>query len=117
MGRPRGLAFLIEIVHAGGALVTPRYLTVRCEELYGFRRERLSARTPTLTPALTAFANEQKATFGAEKVWSWGKRANAPRNPTRGLRPWWIGRLATAVAWFLAPSLTRFAPRSGGRSA
>lgn len=104
--KPRPLEFLIEIVHGGGALVTPRYLTVRCEELYVFLRDHLRARTPTLPPALTAFANEQRATFGAEKVWSWGRRASAPRNPTPGLRAWWIGGLATSAAWIAAPSIT-----------
>jgi hypothetical protein len=104
--KPRPLEFLIEVVHAGGALVTPRYLTVRCEELYTFLRDQLKARQATLPPALTAFANEQRATFGAERVWSWGKRAGAPRSPTPGLRAWWIGGLATSVAWLAAPSIT-----------
>jgi len=104
--QPRPLEFHIEIVHAGGALVTPRYLTVRCEELYLFLRDQLKARPATLPPALTAFANEQRATFGAERVSSWGKRASAPRNPMPGLRAWWVGGLGTSIAWLAAPSLS-----------
>lgn len=104
--QPRPLEFAMEIVHASGALMTPPYLSVRCEELYAFLRDQMRARAATLPPVLAAFASEQKATFGPERVWTWGRRAGAPRSAATGLRAWWVGGLITSVTWFVAPSLS-----------
>jgi hypothetical protein len=108
---PRGHEFPIEIVHAGGALIVPRHITAPSEDLHAFLRERLSARPPTLPPALAAFASEQKAAFGPEKVWSWGRRAGSPRSLNTALRTWWIGGAAAGAIWTAATWLT---PRVSG---
>ena len=97
---PRPRSFPIELVHEHGSVLFPATLTAPSERVYAFLRGHLASAPPRALPeALDAYAREQEASFGADRVFAYGAR----RGPFRHDAARWIavgkGFLVTAVAW------------------
>src|SRR5262249_11102379 len=96
----RSTAFRIHIFHRGGSFTLPARLSVPSDKVYDFLMRQLPPQgSDKLPEALREYLDENRETFGPERVWSYHARPALPRPPRR--RAWWlIGALAVvAIFW------------------
>jgi hypothetical protein len=101
----RSTQFRIYLFHRGGTFTLPARLSVPSDKVYHFLDRQLPPQSADKIPAaLREYLDQNRETFGPERVWWFHARPALPRPPRK--RAWWlVGALAlSAVVWIVAGS-------------
>ncbi|MBI1914913.1 MAG: hypothetical protein HYS12_09285 [Planctomycetes bacterium] len=93
----------IDVVHENGTLHIPARLDVSSDKVFSFLLSTFSeSGSSHVSAALRGYRDEQTATFGPERVWSYRARSNlGTRAPGRGMAMS-LGILLAGIVWVVA---------------